>query len=60
MRLSNKQISELKTLFELVHGSILSNEQAQAEGLDIMRLVYVKELKKHQLNNEEISNDEAN
>jgi len=57
MRLSSKQISELQTLLKDLHGVILSNEQAQAAGLAIMRFVYVKELQKRQLMNKEIKNE---
>ncbi|HEY4964320.1 MAG TPA: hypothetical protein VIH90_06530 [Candidatus Saccharimonadales bacterium] len=53
MRLSNKQISELKIIFEEIHGVILSNEQAQAEGLAVVRFVSAKELRNIQLNDKE-------
>lgn len=60
MRLSTKQISELQALLNDIHGVTLSNEQAQAAGLAIMRLVLLKELHKSQLILEENFNHGTN
>jgi len=57
MRINDKQIKELQALLLEVTGKEYSPEETQTAGLAIMRLVYVKELRKHQLNNEENSNE---
>ena len=60
MRLSDKQIKDLQALLLEVTGKEYSPEETQTAGLAIMRFVYVKELRKHQLSNKEILNDKAN
>jgi hypothetical protein len=53
MRINNKQIKELQALLHELTGKEYSPEQAQTAGLAIVRFVSVKELSKHQINNEE-------
>ena len=57
MRLTDTQIGELTLVYKQVHGKTLSHEEAQAVGLAIMRLVYVKKLRKHQLTTKENENE---
>ena len=57
MRFSDKQISELQAILLEVTGKEYTPEEAQTAGLAIMRFVYVKELRKHQLSNKELPNE---
>ncbi len=53
MRISDKQIKDLQALLLEVTGNEYSSEETQVAGLAIMRFVYVKELRKNQLNTKE-------
>jgi hypothetical protein len=60
MRLSHKQIKDLQALLLEMTGKEYSPEEAQTAGLAIVRFVSTKELRKHQFNSKESSNDKAN
>lgn len=58
MRINGKQIKELQTLLLELTGKKYSTEEAQKEGLAIVRFVSVKELSKHQSVNKESKNND--
>lgn len=57
MRISHKQIKDLQALLLEMTGKEYSPEEAQTTGLAIVRFVSAKELRKHQLNKENINHE---
>lgn len=58
MRINGKQIKDLQALLLELTGKEYSTEEAQKEGLAIVRFVSVKELQKHQSVNKENMEDD--
>ena len=52
------QIKQLQELLESELGLKYKDEELKTAGLAIVRFVFVKELSKHQVNNEEIKNED--